>query len=124
VVGQKGLLYIGDSKMDALITLAHLVAGEDYYLTPLSLKGEQAAMLAKLIQPVLDKEQDVPTGHDMVEVYREPAANQEPKRVFSGYESSQHQEMQLARSGCNGRNGSWWSIRRVGPSAPKKSSWH
>ena len=89
VVEQKGLLYIGDSKMEALRTRAHLVAGGDYYLTPLSLKGEQAELLVKLIQPVLDKEQDV------VEVYREPAVDQEPKLVFSGYESSQHQEMRV-----------------------------
>jgi transposase len=46
-------------------------------------------LLAQLVQPVLDEEQDV------VEVVREPAANQEPKLLFSGYESSQHQEMHL-----------------------------
>ena len=89
VVGQKGLLYIGDSKMEALSTRAHLVGGGDYYLTPLSLKGEQAELLAKLIQPVLDEEQDV------VEVYREPVADQEAKLIASGYESSQRQEMQV-----------------------------
>lgn len=89
VVGQKGLLYIGDNKMEALSTRAHLVAGGDYYLTPLSLKGEQTELLAKLIQPVLDEEQDV------VEVYREPGANQELKLIASGYESSQIQEMQV-----------------------------
>lgn len=89
VVGQTGLLYIGDSKMEALRTRAHLVAGGDYYLTPLSLKGEQADLLAQLVQPVLDEEQVV------VEVYREPVADQEPKLLFSGYESSQHQEMQV-----------------------------
>ena len=89
VVGQKGLLYIGDSKMEALSTRTHLVAGGDNYLTPLSLKGEQADLLAQLIQPVLDEEQDV------VKVYREPVADQEPKLIFSGYESNQHQEMQV-----------------------------
>jgi transposase len=89
VVGQKGLLYIGDNKMEALSTRAHLVAGGDYYLTPLSLKGEQAELLAKLIQPVLDEEQDV------VEVYREAGANQELKLIASGYESNQIQEMRV-----------------------------
>jgi transposase len=88
VVDQKGLLYIGDSKMETLSTRAHLVAGGDYYLTPLSLKGEQADLLAQLVQPVLDEEQDV------LAVYREPVTNQKPKLIFSGYESSQHQEMQ------------------------------
>jgi transposase len=89
VVDQKGLLYIGDSKMEALSTRAHLVAGGDYYLTPLSLKGEQADLLAQLVQPVLDEEQDVEA------VYRELVADQEPKLIFSGYENSQHQEMQV-----------------------------
>jgi len=95
VVDQKGLLYIGDSKMEALSTRVHLVAGGDYYLTPMSLKGEQADLLAQLVQPVLDEDQDAPTGHDVEEVYREPVANQEPKLLFSGYESSQHQEMSV-----------------------------
>ena len=89
VVGQRGLLYIGDSKMEALSTRAHLVADGDYYLTPLSLKGEHADLLAQLVQPVLDEKQH------MEEVYREPIANQEPKLLFSGYESSQYQEMQV-----------------------------
>jgi transposase len=89
VVEQKGLLYIGDSKMEALSTRAHLVAGGDYYLTPLSLKGEQAELLERLVQPVLDEEQNV------MEVYREPVADQDPKLIFSGYESSQPQEMQV-----------------------------
>jgi transposase len=89
VVGQTGLLYIGDRKMEALSTRAHLVAGGDYYLTPLSLKGAQADLLDRLVQPVLDEEQDV------LAVYREPVADQDPKLLFSGYESSQHQEMQV-----------------------------
>jgi transposase len=43
VLGQTGLLYIGDSKMEALATRAHIVAGGDYYLTPLSHKGTKAS---------------------------------------------------------------------------------
>src|SRR5690606_32919122 len=53
VTGQTGLLYLGDSKMEALLTRAHLVAGGDYYLLPLSVKGSQAVLLAELVQPVL-----------------------------------------------------------------------
>jgi hypothetical protein len=48
VLGQRGLLYVGDSKMEALSTRAHLVAGGDYYLPPLSLKGAQTELLAEL----------------------------------------------------------------------------
>jgi transposase len=89
VVAQKGLLYIGDSKMEALSIRAHLAAGGDYYLTPLSLKGEQADLLAKLVQPELNEEQD------LVKVYREQTANQKPKLIASGYETSRPQEMQV-----------------------------
>ena len=36
-VGRRGLLYVGDSKLMALATRAHLVVGGDYYLGPLAL---------------------------------------------------------------------------------------
>ena len=67
-LGQSGLLYIGDSKMEALQTRAHIVAGGDYYLTPLSAKGAQAALLAELVQTALAAEDE------LVDVYREPVA--------------------------------------------------
>lgn len=47
-----GLLYVGDSKMGALSTRAHLVAGGDYYLCPLSAVQVSAAALAQLLEPV------------------------------------------------------------------------
>jgi transposase len=52
VLGQAGLLYIGDSKMEALSTRASLAQAGDYYLTPLSLKGQQAELLGQLLEPV------------------------------------------------------------------------
>lgn len=39
-LGRTGLLFVGDSKMSALATRAHLVGREQYYLTPLALVGE------------------------------------------------------------------------------------
>lgn len=91
VVGQKGLLYLGDSKMEALETRAHLVAGGDYYLTPLSLKGNQAELLAELVQEALAQEQA------LVEVYREPAVDdQEPELIAQGYETSRFQTALVA----------------------------
>jgi hypothetical protein len=59
VLGQTGLLYIGDSKMEALNTRAHIVAGGDYYLTPLSVKGSHAELLAELVQSALAGEPDL-----------------------------------------------------------------
>ncbi len=82
VLGQSGLLYIGDSKMEALSTRAHLAAGGDYYLTPLSLKGSQAELLTELVQLALAEEQE------LVNVYREPDGGQEPQLIGQGYEIS------------------------------------
>jgi transposase len=45
-----GLLFVGDSKMSALATRAHLVAHEQYYLTPLALLGETAQQMLDWIQ--------------------------------------------------------------------------
>jgi transposase len=90
VFGQNGLLYVGDSKMEALSTRAHLVAGGDYYLTPLSLKGAQAELLTKLVQSALAEE------HDLVEVYREPVEGQEPQLMAQGYEITRPQTALVA----------------------------
>ncbi len=49
-LGRTGLLFVGDSKMSALATRAHLQAREQYYLTPLALVGETAQQLPDWIQ--------------------------------------------------------------------------
>jgi transposase len=86
VVGQRGLLYLGDSKMEALETRAHLVAGGDYYLTPLSVKGSQGDLLAELVQTALGGDQA------LIEVYQ--AADQAPERrlIAKGDETTRPQE--------------------------------
>jgi transposase len=86
VTGQKGLLYVGDSKMEALTTRAHLVAGGDYYLMPLSFKGTQAAWLTELAQPVWDEQQELEA------VYRDQPETGERILIAEGYETSRPQE--------------------------------
>src|SRR5712691_9040138 len=49
-LGRTGLLFVGDSKMSALATRAHLVAHEQYYLTPLAQVGETAKQMPDWIQ--------------------------------------------------------------------------
>src|SRR5438876_1647013 len=44
-LGRQGLLFVGDCKMSALATRAHLEAQQQYYLTPLALVGETAELL-------------------------------------------------------------------------------
>lgn len=82
VLKKRGLLYIGDSKMEALATRAHLTAGGDLYLLPLSRKGEQADLLQELLMPVLDESQG------LAEVYRQSADDPEPKLIARGYEAT------------------------------------
>lgn len=90
VLGQKGLLYIGDSKMEALSTRAHLVAGGDYYLMPLSLKGAQAELLAELVQAALAEERE------LLDLYREPSDGQERELIAQGYEINRPQAAMVA----------------------------
>ena len=90
VLGQRGLLYVGDSKMEALSIRAHLVAGGDYYLTPLSLKGAQAELLKELVQATLAEDQK------LVEVYQEPGEEQERRLIAQGYEISRFQAEMVA----------------------------
>jgi transposase len=54
MVGQSGLLYVGDSKMAALATRADLVAHGDYDLMPLPLTGETAEQLEAWIGAVVE----------------------------------------------------------------------
>jgi transposase len=59
MLGQSGLLYVGDSKMAALATRANIVAHGDYYLMPLPLTGETAQQVEAWIDAVVDGEQTV-----------------------------------------------------------------
>jgi transposase len=72
--------------MEALDTRAHLVAGGDYYLLPLSLKGTQAELLAELVQVALAEDQY------LIDVYRQGVDDKEPRLIAQGYETSRLQE--------------------------------
>ena len=51
-VGQSGLLYVGDCKLMALVTRAHLQAGHGYYLGPFSLVQIPQTTLDEYLAPV------------------------------------------------------------------------
>jgi transposase len=81
-VGQSGLLYVGDCKLMALATRAHLQAGNDYYLGPFSLVQIPQAMLDEYLGPVW-------TGElPLTPVYRQDNSGQEEK-IAEGFERSQ-----------------------------------
>lgn len=88
VLGERGLLYIGDSKMEAFGLRAQLAAQGDGYLVPLSQKGQQLALLEQLLQPVQTQAQP------LTPIYA--TAEDEPKVLAQGYETQQEQEATVA----------------------------
>ncbi len=93
-----GLLYIGDSKMEAVQTRAQMAASHNFYLVPLSQKGENSALLRTLVNPVLDGEQT------LLEIRRlnpdfEPDSELDSAgntTVAKGYETERQQEVALS----------------------------
>jgi transposase len=51
-----GLLFVGDCKMSALATRAHIQHLKQHYLCPLALSGDNATLLSGWVQPAIDGE--------------------------------------------------------------------
>jgi transposase len=87
VLPAAGVLYIGDSKMEALPLRGRVVGQGDHYLTALSQKGQQPALLEELLQPVWEKTQPLVqvTASDEVDA----------KVIAKGYETLRWQETQV-----------------------------
>jgi len=77
-LGRTGLLFVGDSKMSALATRAHVQTREQYYVTPLAQVGETAKLLPQWI------EAGVTRGDQLTEVL----AEDEKQVLARGYEVS------------------------------------
>jgi transposase len=83
-MGPAGLLYVGDSKMEAIATRGQVVAGGDYYLVPLSRKGQPGQLLTELVTQVLAQEQE------LVSIYTSEQVEQN-KVLAQGWESQREQ---------------------------------
>ena len=59
VLPESGVLVIGDSKMSALNTRAVIVAGDDFYLTPLAHRKDEPELLGELLTPWIDREDEM-----------------------------------------------------------------
>jgi transposase len=59
VLPDDGILVVGDSKMSALGTRATIVAGKDYYLTPLAYRKDDPDLLETLLAPWKDREAEM-----------------------------------------------------------------
>jgi transposase len=77
-LGRTGLLFVGDCKMSALATRAHLLAHEQYYLIPLAQVGETAQQMPQWI------EAGVAQGDALTQVL----ADDEKQVLAQGYELS------------------------------------
>lgn len=79
-LGRAGLLYVGDCKMAAERTRAHLQAQGDFYLCPLSALHVPASILAQSVEAYLA------AGSPLIQVMREDKDGQ-PKSIAQGYET-------------------------------------
>jgi len=89
VIQQQGVLYYGDNKMESLSVRADLAANADYYLVPLSRKGNQAEWLSILLQPVWEGRQG------LTDVYRDPRDTSERQLIAQGHETTRWQEAKV-----------------------------
>jgi transposase len=78
-LGRCGLLYVGDCKMAALDTRAHLHAGGDYYLCPLSETQLPPALLADYLTPVW-------AGEQALRLIHRPQPAGPPELIAEGFE--------------------------------------
>lgn len=98
-----GMLYVGDSKMEALATRAGIVQSGNYYLVPLSQKGEQGELLATQVAAVLEQKEP-----KLVPVYQLSSTNgDEPKLIAQGQETVREQSYLKGEALCQ------WSERRL-----------
>ena len=81
VLDRRGLLYVGDVKMSALTTRAHLHAGGDCYLVPLSRTEAIWHDLPLWVEPVL-------SGKQPLEYVYAPDADPDDDPIVVGYERS------------------------------------
>lgn len=86
-----GLLFVGDSKMEALATRAFIVQSGHYYLMPLSHKGTQGQSLREAVSRILtDKVELEP-------VYETDEANPESSKLLAqGWEQQRPQQLEAA----------------------------
>jgi transposase len=86
VLQRRGLLYIGDSKMEALAIRATIAAGNDFYLTPLSKKGTQKDLLQELLEPVWTEKQK------LTDIYDQARDASDRQLMARGFETVRSQE--------------------------------
>ncbi len=105
-LSNRGHLYIGDCKMAAKATRAHLAAGNDYYLCPLSATQLDNEQLKSLLEPVWNEKQKLITPRLRHEERSDDLdynyANGKTEEIAVGYECSR-----TCKTSINGFEYSW-----------------
>lgn len=89
VLNHRGVLYIGDSKMELLKIRATLAAGGDFYLTPLSKKGTQTELLHELLEPVWSEEQE------LADIYAQTDGDSPQRLLARAFETTRRQDAEV-----------------------------
>jgi transposase len=82
---EPGLLYMGDSKMSALVTRADVVAHGDFYLVPLAEVGKVPQLLAQCIEQIVAGDQTATL------IYSQGGEGEPPRLLAAGYETTRSQ---------------------------------
>lgn len=103
IIGTRGQLYVGDTKMGALATRGYVQAGGDYYLLPLAQTGEVPELLKQLLEPIWLGEQNI----ERVELNQQSATDtcsgaNRRQLLAAGYQVSRDQQTDV-----NGQSLSW-----------------
>jgi transposase len=122
MLGQSGLLYMGDSKMSALATRVDIVASGDYYLMPLPRTGDtkdefevwvDAVVAGKQpLLPIWDNEELLGAGYEFVrtqesEIDGESVNWDERVLVICSLSHAQRQEERLERKLAQAQEALW-----------------
>jgi transposase len=95
VIGQGKRLYIGDTKMAALIIRAFVQQGEDYYLVPLPMKGEVPELLVTLLEPVWNNPQSLELIYAPRDEFDNTQKAKQKRLLGLGYETTRSQEAEV-----------------------------
>jgi transposase len=96
VLSESGLLVVGDSKMSALKTRATIVAGDDFYLSPLAHLKDEPGLLEGLLAPWAGREDEMERIF-LPEDLPEPGQTPDPElAVARGFEVSRTQQGKVA----------------------------
>lgn len=96
ILNRVGVLVVGDSKMSALTTRGTIVAGQDYYLTPLAEQKDEPELLAELLQSWQARQEEATLIFLPGDI---PADGQPPdpaQAIASGFETTRQRSTEVA----------------------------